>query len=203
LDKDRVNSCHLQVKLGLRACQWTSCSEGCTRDLYKCYQVRVSYGEIGNGGEVEGTLFVNPSGCGYPPDVSCDGFFEEFGRRNASHGTFPCHYSRRNGSVVVPTYNGEREKSTLAYSAVPFAVTVFSVAVVVVVNKAQSWKERCCSRRFGEGMGEFFSFLGSIEIFFQASSYSHKRTSSHHQQALSDDGTGSCGGTLLGGTSCD
>ena len=29
------------VKVGLKSCAWSSCAEGCTRDLYKCFQIIV------------------------------------------------------------------------------------------------------------------------------------------------------------------
>ncbi len=29
------------VGVGLSQCNWTSCLEGCTRELFKCYQVKV------------------------------------------------------------------------------------------------------------------------------------------------------------------
>ena len=29
-------------KIGLSACSWSSCMEGCTRELFKCFQVRKS-----------------------------------------------------------------------------------------------------------------------------------------------------------------
>ena len=31
------------VAVGMSKCQWTSCAEGCTRDLFKCFQIRVAY----------------------------------------------------------------------------------------------------------------------------------------------------------------
>ena len=35
----RVSQAHVGV--GLSQCNWTSCLEGCTRELFKCYQVKV------------------------------------------------------------------------------------------------------------------------------------------------------------------
>ena len=30
------------MKIGLTNCFWSSCMEGCTRDLYKCFQIKVT-----------------------------------------------------------------------------------------------------------------------------------------------------------------
>ncbi len=41
-------------------------------------------------------LLVNTRGCGYPPKVSCEGFFGQFGKENH---TFPCFYSKYHISI--------------------------------------------------------------------------------------------------------
>ena len=33
----------VSVKQGKSMCKWSSCREGCTSDMYQCYQVRVQY----------------------------------------------------------------------------------------------------------------------------------------------------------------
>lgn len=37
------------VKAGTRNCTWTSCREGCTRDIYTCTQIYVNYKRYPNG----------------------------------------------------------------------------------------------------------------------------------------------------------
>ena len=68
-----------EVFVGISSCAWSSCSEGCTRDLYKCFQIRVNYTTNTASQQqqqiLSGFLFVNVRGCGYPPEVSCETFY--------------------------------------------------------------------------------------------------------------------------------
>ena len=43
---DRAVTCkvtNVSVRQGKSQCLWSSCREGCTSDMYQCYQVRVQY----------------------------------------------------------------------------------------------------------------------------------------------------------------
>lgn len=83
-----------QYSQGKQHCAWTSCREGCTHEVYTCWQLEVS--TAGNDEEMMmisnfeveyniynenqtvkdtrlGKLFPNVKGCGYPPIVECDG----------------------------------------------------------------------------------------------------------------------------------
>ncbi|XP_069697789.1 protein tipE isoform X1 [Periplaneta americana] len=56
---------HTETRHGASNCTWSSCREGCTKEVYECTQIRVNYkilppvkqeeGEEGNAGEDEGT----------------------------------------------------------------------------------------------------------------------------------------------------
>ena len=58
--------------LGASRCHWSSCREGCTRDIYECHQMYVQYQTLENTSIITHTakLFVNTRGCGYPPEVT-------------------------------------------------------------------------------------------------------------------------------------
>jgi hypothetical protein len=64
-------------------------------------EIRVDFHESMFVLQVEATLLVNIKGCGYPPEVQCSHFWELYAREGAK---FPCHYSRRNASLVLPRY---------------------------------------------------------------------------------------------------
>ena len=90
--------CHTvrgQYSQGKQHCAWTSCREGCTHEVYTCWQLEVStsirrrhddagahfceveyniYNENQTVADTRrGRLFPNVKGCGYPPIVECDG----------------------------------------------------------------------------------------------------------------------------------
>ena len=73
-------------------CGWTSCREGCTHEVYNCWQIeviiiiinmfimficQVKYDVYDHNYTVVDTvpakLYPNVKGCGYPPIVDCDG----------------------------------------------------------------------------------------------------------------------------------
>lgn len=49
------------VKAGTRNCTWTSCREGCTRDIYTCTQIYVNYKRFGNGTNPYEATIMDPS----------------------------------------------------------------------------------------------------------------------------------------------
>ncbi|KAF4520253.1 hypothetical protein B566_EDAN010719 [Ephemera danica] len=77
---------------------------------------------------VEATLLVNIKGCGYPPQVQCSDFWKRYGNEGAR---FPCHYSRKNASLVMPTYSKAEHVATIAnFFVIPFIITtVASIAL--------------------------------------------------------------------------
>ncbi|XP_059472272.1 protein tipE isoform X2 [Neocloeon triangulifer] len=120
---------------GIGNCTWSSCREGCTSDLYKCTHVSVVYTPNQNFSDerrVEATLLVNIKGCGYPPEVQCSRFWELYAREGAK---FDCHYSRKNASLVMPSYDREEHIDTiLHYFLVPFAVTSIASVCLCVLH---------------------------------------------------------------------
>lgn len=53
------------VKAGTRNCTWTSCREGCTRDIYTCTQIYVNYKRFPNGTNPSEATIMNPAS---PPE---------------------------------------------------------------------------------------------------------------------------------------
>lgn len=49
------------VKAGTRNCTWTSCREGCTRDIYTCTQIYVNYKRFVNGTNPYEHTVMDPS----------------------------------------------------------------------------------------------------------------------------------------------
>ncbi|CAB4055994.1 unnamed protein product [Lepeophtheirus salmonis] len=53
----------LAFRQGQGNCSWSSCREGCTRDVYTCFQIHVNYTDL-SAQLQSGHLFVNARGCG-------------------------------------------------------------------------------------------------------------------------------------------
>lgn len=49
------------VKAGTKNCTWTSCREGCTRDIYTCTQIYVNYKIFKNDSEIWPLTIMDPS----------------------------------------------------------------------------------------------------------------------------------------------
>lgn len=109
---------HSAALNGTSNCTWTSCQQGCTVDIYKCWHVNVSYlladpalaAERLDAQLLESPypppqqparLYPNVVGCGYPPDVDCDQFFRDYAQTGAFERTFPCYVSMTDPSVAV------------------------------------------------------------------------------------------------------
>jgi hypothetical protein len=116
---------HSAALNGTSNCTWTSCQQGCTVDIYKCWHVNVSYlladpalaaerllpDPFASSASLEpypsmaiqqpARLYPNVVGCGYPPDVDCDQFFRDYSRTDAFERTFPCYVSMTDPSVAV------------------------------------------------------------------------------------------------------
>lgn len=80
----------------------------------------------------EAVLLVNIKGCGYPPDVQCGNFSENYGYEGAS---FPCYYSRVNRSVVLSHYARDDQVAVIVhYFAIPFVLTVVTAVILCVMH---------------------------------------------------------------------
>ncbi|MCL4148273.1 UNVERIFIED_CONTAM: hypothetical protein GTU68_058654 [Idotea baltica] len=118
-------------KFGLSNCSWSSCREGCTRDVFRCTQIYVNYFR-----DTEGLLykyakiFPNVKGCGYPPQVNCT----EFNKRYSDYGTtFTCYYSQLQPNVTITELNLEEIKESLIYAiAAPWGCFIASVLYLLI-----------------------------------------------------------------------
>lgn len=141
---------------GIFNCTWSSCREGCTSDMFFCLHVFVTYDTRPYNASPtaapfaddnatteetstdfpdvteEAVLYDNIKGCGYPPEVNCEDFAKSYG----SPGTaFPCYYSRENRSVVMTSYDRDRQVAViLHFFAVPFVVTLAASALLCAMH---------------------------------------------------------------------
>ena len=143
---------------GTSNCTWTSCQQGCTVDIYKCWHINVSYSlnssrrasapaaAAGGAGEPAGgtvdvaylaRLYPNVVGCGYPPVVHCDQFYRTYGRMKAER--FACFVSSSDPSVAVIHVDFQEAAVNLSLGFVPLLAVV---AVFVYI----SWRLRCKRR---------------------------------------------------------
>ena len=68
-------------------------------------------------------LYPNVKGCGYPPDLDCDAFFEEFGNAAEAEGggsdrRFDCWVSTLDGEIAMTELNLARIKMDVLYREV-------------------------------------------------------------------------------------
>ncbi|EFX86344.1 hypothetical protein DAPPUDRAFT_5229, partial [Daphnia pulex] len=125
---------------GLSNCQWSSCREGCTKEVYECWHIRVRYrspvpkegayalaDEGGEGLHVhEARLQPNVKGCGYPPDVECNNTFASaYGILGAN---FSCYYSLIDPTLAITQLNIAKVRAELIYClTIPIILFVISV----------------------------------------------------------------------------
>jgi len=128
-----------QYVLGVRNCTWSSCREGCTREIYECHHVHVEYKlpvdqnvqDISLNKKRAG-LFVNVKGCGYPPDVDCERWIGQFG---VNDSTIQCFYSRTNHSFAVThTYPQEDERNLILATLVPIVCCIVSGSALCILH---------------------------------------------------------------------
>ncbi|KAL5241613.1 hypothetical protein ACI65C_009023 [Semiaphis heraclei] len=136
---------------------WSSCREGCTREIYECAQIFVNYTVPGDRARdlnarhrrsllVRGyrpiepaepatgwaysmaRIYPNVKGCGYPPHLNCTTFRERYFEVGSS---YPCYYSRVEPWVVITELDLAKSTRQLVYSMV-FPIPCFVVSVVYV-----------------------------------------------------------------------
>lgn len=139
---------HSAALNGTSNCTWTSCQQGCTVDIYKCWHVNVSYLLADPALAAErldaqllaspypppqqpARLYPNVVGCGYPPDVDCDQFFREYAQTGAFERTFPCYVSMTDPSVAV--IHVDRFQAA-CHLAIGFAPLLLCVVLSVYVS---------------------------------------------------------------------
>ena len=148
--------------VGISNCSWTSCRLGCTREIFKCWQVQVSF-EFKTGhpaykppwaslsdfergslykSDLDPTspslalspevtnlarLYPNVRGCGYPPKLNCDGFYEKYSPKGK---TFDCWVSTMDTSIAMTELDLARAKEEVVYSLIPLFLFIISVLIV-------------------------------------------------------------------------
>jgi len=116
---------------GKNKCNWSSCREGCTKEIFQCWKIKVVYtpNTTGQQDNVEGNLYPNANGCGYPPRVVCDDFAENYGQ---AESTFTCYYSQISPSVVITELDLQEVSATLMYS-ITIPCSIFSVSIIYLI----------------------------------------------------------------------
>ena len=129
---------------------WSSCREGCTREIYDCVKILVAYTDAKDFScaaqrpdhqwlHNEAFLYPNAKGCGYPPSLNCTVFRNRFRTPNV---TFPCHYSRQDATLVITELDPDRLRYDLVVAiVVPFLSFAVSVAFLVHAYHRMKRKE--------------------------------------------------------------
>ena len=135
--------------VGISNCSWTSCRLGCTREIYKCWQVQVAYEFVegtepyrppwaplsdrsfvsdGNSDASRNNgltrLYPNVRGCGYPPELNCEKFYEDYGKKDRE---FSCWVSTLNPEIAMTELDLERAKEEVIWSLVPLFIFIIFV----------------------------------------------------------------------------
>ena len=131
--------------VGISNCSWTSCRHGCTREIYKCWQVQVEFEfvegsephqplwaslsdfkdtEVNDGSDSKvARLYPNVRGCGYPPDLDCQVFYDKHKTRGES---FDCWVSTMDNGIAMTELDLERAKREVLLSLLPlFTFIIF------------------------------------------------------------------------------
>ncbi|XP_047469188.1 protein tipE-like, partial [Penaeus chinensis] len=133
---------------GLSNCSWSSCREGCTRDIFQCSHIFVNYkkdtkGEFKNVNFTDvdllddikwdmedARLFPNVKGCGYPPSVNCTTFNMSY---SVPGRTYPCFYSKEQPTTVLTSLDIEGITSDLIYAIViPWGAFLVSILYLLI-----------------------------------------------------------------------
>jgi len=117
---------------GKNKCDWSSCREGCTKEIFTCWKIRVSFvmiRENNNTQHSEGNLFPNVYGCGYPPRVVCDEFSKNYGVVGSQ---FSCYFSSINHDIVITHLDEEEIWDSLVYG-VTIPCTTFIISIIYLV----------------------------------------------------------------------
>ena len=108
-------------------CSWSSCREGCTHEVFTCWQIRVTY--MLNTTSLPGKLYPNVKGCGYPPRIDCSIFAKHFG---VTGRTFNCFFSQKEEGLVITELDHEEVYMVLLYSiALPLPIFFISILYLI------------------------------------------------------------------------
>ena len=118
---------HGEYREGKKRCSWSSCREGCTHEVFTCWQIRVTY--MVNSTSIKGKLYPNVKGCGYPPKIDCSVFAQNFGDAGR---TFNCFFSQKEPDLVITELDHEEVHTVLLYPiAVPLPIFFISIFYLV------------------------------------------------------------------------
>ncbi|KAL0275430.1 UNVERIFIED_CONTAM: hypothetical protein PYX00_003278 [Menopon gallinae] len=111
---------------GASNCTWSSCKEGCTKELYECTQIIVNYRRAENFTvDADARLFPNVKGCGYPPVLNCSIFLKKYREIGAN---YTCYYSIVEPSLVINEFDINQVYMNLVYAmAIPIPSFIVSV----------------------------------------------------------------------------
>lgn len=143
-----------EFKVGMSNCTWSSCREGCTNEIFKCTQIYVNY-KIGASNQFDGSnytdentiiqtewdyedarLYPNVKGCGYPPEINCSEFDDNFSLVGA---TFPCYHSKLMPDIALTYLDIEKVKLDLIYAiAIPWSLFLGSILYLLITYVGMS-----------------------------------------------------------------
>lgn len=69
-------------------------------------------------------LYPNVRGCGYPPELNCEEFYEVYKRNDTD---YPCWVSTMDSSVAITGLDLERAKSEVLFSLIPLLIFIVFV----------------------------------------------------------------------------
>ena len=144
---------------GASNCSWSSCREGCTRDIYECHQILVEYQplqadvkivnkqkEKKESKKLRAALFVNIKGCGYPPTVKCDTWISKYG---VNDSVVPCYYSKSNSSTAITHVDTATNMKELLLSVfIPTILLVVSGSGLYILHSDMCGFSRNTLHRF-------------------------------------------------------
>ncbi|KAK7072410.1 hypothetical protein SK128_023178, partial [Halocaridina rubra] len=78
---------------------------------------------------VNASLYINVKGCGYPPEVNCTTFFDEFG---VPGRRFWCYYSKMDKYLVMPEYDPQAAELELAMS-LGWTLGAQALGIIIIV----------------------------------------------------------------------
>ena len=128
---------------GISNCSWSSCREGCTREIFECHHVKVEYSSLEEDYQTlsekktsqptrTASLFVNVKGCGYPPTVQCTDWIREYGTNNS---TIPCYYSRSDHTMAITHMDTKNARRDVLLSIfIPLATILLSGSALCLLH---------------------------------------------------------------------
>ncbi|XP_063869565.1 uncharacterized protein LOC135105274, partial [Scylla paramamosain] len=133
---------------GASNCSWSSCREGCTKEIFECLHIYVNYRydpeglknginfteaeeiDLETWDVYDARLYPNVKGCGYPPTVNCTTFAANYKKVGK---TYPCYYSKKIPTMVLDALDIPGVKRDLVYAiVVPWGCFFVSILYIMV-----------------------------------------------------------------------